>query len=125
MATTGNSQGLPTINLNSTDVGVPALPPNDTDIAIAGDALPSHLNRSVTRQVMAVAMCASEPVEVSRHITNVEDGTRPKLGPSAFTTGPLPRTGPLQLTARDHIRPSSLWRPGSVRRAPFLVLVKQ
>jgi hypothetical protein len=119
MANTGKPQGLPTIDLSPAGACVLSLPPNDTDIVIAGDALPFYLNLPVTRQVMAVARSTSDPVEVSRRIRSAEDGIRSKLGSLAFTASPPSRTGRLQLTARDLNRPSSAWRSGPVRRGPF------
>lgn len=86
MSTTSKPQNLPTIDLSSTGVDVLSPPPNDTDIVIAGDPVSFQLNLSVTGQVMVVAMYANEPVEVSHHIENVEDGSRFTLGPFPFTT---------------------------------------
>jgi hypothetical protein len=76
------------MDLSSRGVGVRSPPPNDTDIVIAGDPLSFQLNRSITRQVVVVAMCGSEPVKVSRQIENIESGTQFKRRSFAFTTPP-------------------------------------
>jgi hypothetical protein len=69
---------------------------------IAGDPLSFQLNLSVTRQVVVVAMCRSEPVEVSRQVENIESGTQFRLRSFAFTTPP----------------PSLVWSASTDRNGP-------
>jgi hypothetical protein len=92
------------MDLSSRGVGVRSPPPNNTDIVVAGDPLSFQLNLSVTRQVVVVAMCGSEPVKVSRQIENIESGTQFKLRSFAFTTPP----SLVCSTSTDRNGPSSL-----------------
>jgi len=87
MTTTSKPQEPPIIDLSSTGVSVLSpLPPNDTDIVIAGDDLYLRLHLAITGIPLITGMWASEKVEITHHVEEIHTGARKTLGPFAFTT---------------------------------------